>query len=85
MTKEVAALNSRFGDLQIENRANMDILLSLPNIKSCFDICLLRKMLDTIETAFRNLRPYDTNYYSPILISVAMKKLPEEFRLKLSR
>ena len=42
-------------------------------------------MLDTIETAFRNLRPYDTNYYSPILISVAMKKLPEEFRLKLSR
>ena len=85
MTKEVAALNYRFSDLQIVNQANMDILLSLPNIRSCFDICLLRKMLDAIETASRNLRPYDTNYYSPILISVAMKKLPEEFRLKLSR
>ena len=65
----------------------MDVLLSLPNIKSCSDIGLLRKMLDAIETTSRNLRPYDidSNHYGPILISVVMKKLAEEFRLELSR
>ena len=28
----------------------MDVLLSLSNIETCFDICLLRKRLDNIET-----------------------------------
>ena len=65
----------------------MDFLLSLPNVESCSDIRLLRKMLDAIETTSRNLRPYDidSNHYGPILISVVMKKLPEAFRLELSR
>ena len=63
----------------------MDVLLSLPNVESCSDI--LRKMLDVIETTSRNLRPHDidSNHYGPILISVILKKLPEEFRLELSR
>ena len=65
----------------------MDVLLSLPNVESCSDIHILRKMLDVIETTSRNLRPHDIdpNHYGPILISVIMKKLPEEFRLELSR
>ena len=65
----------------------MDFLLSLPNVESCSDIRLLRKMLDAIETTSRNLRPddIDSNHYGPILISVVMKKLPEAFRLELSR
>ena len=44
-------------------------------------------MLDAIETAFHNLHPYDidSNHYDPILISVVIKKLPEAFRLELSR
>ena len=44
-------------------------------------------MLDVIETTSRNLRPYniDSNHYGPMLISVINKKLPEEFRLELSR
>ena len=65
----------------------MDVLLLLPNVESCSDIGLLRKMLDAIETTSCNLHPYDINsdHYSPILISVVMKKLPEEFRLGLSR
>ena len=65
----------------------MDVLLSLPNIESCSDICLLRKMFDAIETTSRNLRPYeiDSNHYGLILISVVMQKLLKEFRLELSR
>ena len=44
-------------------------------------------MLDFIETTFRYLHPYDidSKHYGPILISVIMKKLPEEFRLELSK
>ena len=83
----VAILISRFGDPQIVIQTNMDVLLSLPNVESCSDIRLLRKILDVIETTSRNLRPHniDSNHYGPILISVIMKKLPEEFRLELSR
>ena len=83
----VAILKSRFGDTQIVIQTNMDVLLSLPNVESCSDIRLLRKILDVIETTSLNLRPHniDSNHYGPILISVIMKKLPEEFRLELSR
>ena len=65
----------------------MDVLLSIPNLESCSDILLLRKMLDAIETTSRNLRPHNigSNHYGPILTSVIMKKLPEELRLGLSR
>ena len=48
---------SRFGDPQIVIQTIMDVLLSLSNIESCSDICLLRKRLDAIETTSRNLRP----------------------------
>ena len=80
-------LKSQFGDPQIVIQTNMDVLPSLPNVESCSHIRLLRKMLDVIETTSRNLRPHDIdpNYYGPILISVIMKKLPEEFRLELLR
>ena len=83
----VAILKSRFGDPQIVIQTNMDVLLSLPDVESCSHIRLLRKILDVIETTSRNLRPHniDSNHYGPILISVIMKKLPEEFRLELSR
>ena len=65
----------------------MDVLLSLPNIEFCSDIRLLRKILDAIETTSRNLRLYDidSNHYGPMLISVVMKKLPEEFPLEHTR
>ena len=83
----VAILQSRFGDPQIVVQAKMDVLLSLPDVESCSDIRLLPKMLDVIESTYRNLRPHniDSNHYGPILISAIMKKLHEEFRLKLSR
>ena len=83
----VAILKSQFSDPQIVIQTNMDVLLSLRNIESCPDIRLLRKMLDGIETTSRNLRSYyiDSNHYCPILILVVMKKLPEKFRLELSR
>ena len=65
----------------------MDVLLSLLNVESCSDIRLLRKILDVIKATSRNLRLHniDSNHYGPILISVIMKKLPEECRLELSR
>ena len=65
----------------------MDVLLSLSNVESCSDTLLLRKMLDVIETISRNVHPHniDSNHYGPILISIIMKKLLEEFHLELSR
>ena len=83
----VKLLKSRFGEPQIVIQTNMNVLLSLLNVESCSDIRLLRKILDVIEGTSRNLRLHniDSNHYGPILISVIMKKLPEEFRLELSR
>ena len=85
--KVVAILKSRFGDPQIVIQTNVDVLLSSPNVESCSDIRLLRKMLDVIETSSHNLHSLniDSNHHGPILISVIMKKLPEKFRLELSR
>ena len=62
----------------------MDVLLSLPNVESCSDIRLLRKMFDAIKTTSRNLRPNDinSNHYGLILLSVVMKKLREKFCLE---
>ena len=85
----VAILKYRFSDPQIVIQTNMDVLLSLPDVESCSHIRLLRKILDVIKTTSRNLRPHniDSNHYGPILILVInlMEKLPEEFRLELSR
>ena len=83
----VAILKSRSGDPQIVIQTKMGVLLSLPDVESCSDIHLLRKRLDVIEITSRNLRPHDIdcNHYGPILISVFMKKLPNEFCLELSR
>ena len=63
----------------------MHVLLLLPNIESCSDICLLQKMLDAIGTSSCNLHLYDidSNHYGPILTSVIIKKLPEEFHLQM--
>ena len=65
----------------------MNVLLSLPKAGSCSDICLLQKMLDVIETTSCNLCLYDIDsiHYGPILISVIIKKLPEEFCWELLR
>ena len=77
----------RFGDPQVIITANMDSLLALRPIASSRDISELRNIYDSIEIHSRNLEMFDVNseHYGPILISVIMSKLPEDFRLDISR
>ena len=65
----------------------MDALLSLKSVSSSRDISKLRNIYDSVEIYSRNLNTLDVNstHYGPILISVIMSKLPEEFRLDISR
>ena len=83
----VKILNERFGDHQVIITANMDALLALKSISSSRDIQNLRSIYDTIEIHARNLENYDVNseHYGPILISIIMNKLPDDFRLDISR
>ena len=64
----------------------MDVLLDLKPIYSSQVIALLRKFYYTIEIHSRNLTSFDISmeHYGPILISVIMRKLPEDFKLNIS-
>lgn len=83
----IKILKDRFGDPQIIISANTDALLPLPSVPSSHNILELTNVYDTIEIHARNLQNFDINpeHYGPILISVIMSKLPDDFRLNILR
>ena len=65
----------------------MNDLLQLPPVFSERDIPRLRKLFDDCEAHFRGLQALgvNENTYSSVVVPASMQKLPENFRLTVTR
>ena len=80
-------LQKRFGNKQQIIARHMDILLNTDAVTSQYNLKALRQLYDLVESHIRSLRslgvPADS--YGTLLSSVLLNKLPQEFRLIISR
>ena len=83
----IEILKGRFGNKQQIINRHMEILLNLDTVTSHLNMRSLRKLHDTVESNFRSLKslgvPRET--YGGLLSSILMIKLPQEFRLVITR
>ena len=82
----ITILKKRFGNKQLINK-HMDILLNLDAVTSSYNLRRLRRLFDLVESNVRGLRSLGVppESYGSLLSSVLMNKLPQEFRLLVSR
>ena len=92
LTKEnykiaVDLLRERYGNKQVIISSHMDSLLKLPRVTLASDIKRVRDVYDKIEINVRSLQALGikSEMYGSLLIPVMMEKIPEEFRLVISR
>ena len=92
LTKEnykiaVDLLRERFGNKQVIISSHMDSLLKIPRVTLASDIKRVRDVYDKIEINVRSLQALGikSEMYGSLLIPVMMEKIPEEFRLVVSR
>ena len=83
----VEVLKSRFGSKQVIISSFMNTLMKLPVVKSADDTKSLRYLYDKTEAVVRSLKGIgtDPSSYGIFVTPVLMAKLPEEFRLQISR
>ena len=83
----VTILKKRFGNKQLIINKHMDILLNLDAVTSSYNLRGLRRLFDLVESNVRGLRSLGVppESYGSLLSSVLMNKLPQEFRLLVSR
>ena len=83
----VELLKARFGNKQQIINRHMEILLSLDCVTSHHNIKDLRQLFDTLESNVRSLKalgvPHES--YGSLLSSILMNKLPQDFRLVVTR
>ena len=83
----IEILKGRFGNKQQIINRHMAILLNLDTVTSHLNMRSLRKLHDTVESNVRSLKslgaPRET--YGGLLPSILMTKLPQEFRLVITR
>ena len=92
LTKEnykiaVDLLRERYGNKQVIISSHMDSLLKLPRVTLASDIKRVGDVYDKIEINVRSLQALGikSEMYGSLLIPVMMEKIPEEFRLVISR
>ena len=81
--KSVAELlKERFADTQVI----IQDVLSLKSAPSSHDILCVQKIYDAVDIHTKNVVPFDTNmdHYGPMLVSVLLNKLPEDFKIEIS-
>ena len=80
-------LKDRYGDPQVLISAHMARLLSLESVCDISEVKNLRKLYDEIETQVRSLQTLglDPMNYGPMLTPVLLSKLPDDFKLIISR
>ena len=83
----VQVLKKQYGKEIAIQRAHINDLLQLPPVSSDRDIPRLRKLFDDCEAHFRGLQALrvDKNTYSSVVVAASMHKLPENFRLMITR
>ena len=80
-------LEERFGDPQVLISTHMAKLLSLETVTNVNDVKKLRQLYDEIETQVRSLQclGLDPRQYGSVLTPVLLTKIPDEFKLVISR
>ena len=80
-------ISERFGNKQVVISSHMDSLLKLERVTSDRDIVKVRMVFDKIESHVRSLQAMGitAEMYGSLLIPVIMEKIPDEFRLMISR
>ena len=80
-------LKERFGNKQIVISSHIDAMLKMSKVVSAQDIDKVRAVHDQIEIHVRGLNSLGVGAetYGTMLIPIIMDKLPEEFRLVISR
>ena len=83
----VQVLKNQYGKGIAIQRAHINDWLQLPPVFSDRDIPRLRKLFDDCEAHFRGLQALrvDKNTYSSVVVAASMHKLPENFRLMITR
>ena len=83
----IEILKGRFGNKQQIINRHMEILLNLDSVTSHHNMRSLRKLHDTVESNVRSLKSLGVprESYGGLLSSILMIKLPQEFRLVITR
>ena len=86
-TAAVEVLKKRYGKETAIQRAHVNDLLNLPHVFNDKDTPRLRKLYDSCETHFRGLKALSVNEntYSAVVVPAVLHKLPEAFRLTITR
>ncbi|XP_068670957.1 uncharacterized protein [Montipora foliosa] len=85
--KAVELLKRRFGNRQVVISSHMEALTKIPKVASASEVKRLRSLYDTVESHVRGLESMEisSEMYGCFLTPIIMQKLPEEFRIAISR
>ena len=85
--KAVELLKRRFGNRQVVISSHMEALTKTPKVASTSEVKRLRSLYDTVESHVRGLESMEisSEMYGCFLTPIIMQKLPEEFRIAISR
>ena len=85
--KAVELLKRRFGNRQVVISSNMEALTKIPKVASTSEVKRLRSLHDTVESHVRGLESMEisSEMYGCFITPIIMQKLPEEFRIAISR
>ena len=86
-TAAMEVLKRRYGKETAIQRAHVNDLLNLPHVLNDKDTPRLRKLYDSCKTHFRGLKALSVNEntYSAVVVPAVLHKLPEAFRLTITR
>ena len=85
--KAVDLLKQRFGNRQMVISSHIEVLTKLPKVESIGEVKKLRSLYDTVESHVRGLEGMEisSEMYGCFLTPIVMQKLPEEFRIAITR
>ncbi len=85
--KSTDLLKKRFGNRQVIISSHMEALTKIPKIMTIHEVKRLCNLYDTVESHVRALESLEISQemYGSFLTPTTMQKLPEEFRIAISR
>ena len=86
--KAVDLLKQRFGNRQMVISSHIEVLTKLPKVESIGKVKKLRSLYDAVESHFRGFiegMEISSERYGCFLTPIVMQKLPEEFRIAITR